>query len=251
MPDLVILGGPNGAGKTTAAQNVLLRELGIREFVNADEIARGLSPFNPEGVAFSAGRLMLNRMQALIRERESFAFETTCAGTTQVRLLQQCKADGWRVILIFLWLPDPEAAVERVARRVHVGGHRIPDNVFVRRYWTGLANMRHLYLPLADVAVIFDNSDGPLILIAEQTPNGAFVVYDEPRWAQLKGQERERNEGTRNSRQSVRRGMEVTRTGVRCEAMFHASGKSPNYGRDIASSGDFEVGIERIENAQK
>ncbi len=89
------------------------------------------------------------------------------------------------MILIFLWLPDPEAAVERVARRVRVGGHRIPDNVIVRRYRTGLANMRHLYLPLADVAVIFDNSDGPLILIAERTPNGAFVMYDEPRWAAI------------------------------------------------------------------
>jgi predicted ABC-type ATPase len=185
VPDLVILGGPNGAGKTTAAQNVLRRELGLREFVNADEIARGLSPFNPEGVALSAGRLMLDRMQTLIRERESFAFETTCAGTTHVRLLQQCKAAGWRVTLIFLWLPDPQAAVERVARRVRVGGHRIPDDVIVRRYWAGLAKMRQLYLPLADVAVIFDNSDGPLILIAERTPDGAFVVYDGPRWAAI------------------------------------------------------------------
>jgi predicted ABC-type ATPase len=188
--EIIILGGPNGAGKTSAAQVILPGKLGLREFVNADEIARGLSPFNPEGVAFAAGRLMLQRMETLVRNRQSFAFETTCSGRGYVPLLRRCKADGWRVTLVYLWLPSPQLALERVARRVRAGGHRIPDDVVVRRYWAGLANMRDLYLPLADAASIFDNSDGALVLVAEQIPEGSFVVYDAPRWAAIERAQR-------------------------------------------------------------
>jgi predicted ABC-type ATPase len=185
VDEIIILGGPNGAGKTSAAQVVLPDRLELREFVNADEIARGLSPFNPEGVAVGAGRLMLERMQTLIRGRQSFAFETTCSGRSYIPLLRRCKADGWRVTLIYLWLPSPEMALERVARRVREGGHRIPDDVVVRRYWAGLANMRHLYLPLADTASIYDNSDRTLMLIAERTPESSFVIHDASRWAAI------------------------------------------------------------------
>jgi predicted ABC-type ATPase len=128
VDEIIILGGPNGAGKTTAAQVVLPEEVQLREFVNADEIARGLSPFNPEGVAVTAGRLMLQRMQTLIRDRQSFAFETTCSGRAYIPLLRRCKAAGWRVTLVYLWLPSPQLALERVARRVRQGGHRIPDS---------------------------------------------------------------------------------------------------------------------------
>jgi len=187
VDDIVILGGPNGAGKTTAAQVVLPQQLDIREFVNADEIARGLSPFNPGGAALAAGRLMIERIRKLVQDRQSFAFETTCAGRSHISLLQRCKAEGWRVTLVYLWLPSVEAALDRVARRVRQGGHDVPESVVIRRYWAGLANMHDLYLPLADLALIYDNSDEGRALIAERTPGDSLVVHDARRWALIKG----------------------------------------------------------------
>jgi predicted ABC-type ATPase len=185
VKDIVILGGPNGAGKTTAARALLPQELDIREFVNADEIARGLSPFNAENVAMAAGRLMIERMRNLVRGGESFAFETTCSGRIHLNLIRQCKVEGWRVTLLFLWLPSPQAALDRVARRVREGGHGIPASVVVRRYRAGLINMCRLHLPLADVAAIYDNSDEGRVLIAERTPNTSLMVYDATRWATI------------------------------------------------------------------
>ena len=180
--DIIILGGPNGAGKTTAASELLPDALGIREFVNADEIARGLSPFNEAAVALAAGRLMLKRMDDLVAAGESFAFETTCAGRAYLPLLKRCRTEGWRVTLLYLWLSSPKMAGERVARRVRQGGHAIPPDVIVRRYWKGLANMRRLYLPLADVALIYDNDDARRTLIAEQRSSGIFTIHDRDRW---------------------------------------------------------------------
>jgi predicted ABC-type ATPase len=185
LKDIVILGGPNGAGKTTAAHVVVPQELNIREFVNADEIARGLSPFNAEGAAMPAGRLMIERMRNLVRDGQSFAFETTCSARAYVSWLRQCKAEGWRVTLLYLWLPSPQIALDRVARRVQEGGHGIPTDVVVRRYWAGLSNMRQLYLPLADVAAIYDNSDEGRVLIAERTPEASLTVHDVTRWAMI------------------------------------------------------------------
>ncbi len=185
MKDIVIIGGPNGAGKTTAAPAIVPTQLGIREFVNADEIARGLSPFNFEGAAMAAGRLMIERIQALLRGGESFAFETTCSGRAYAPWLQACKAEGWRVTLLYLWLPSPQSAVDRVARRVRLGGHGISPDVVIRRYKAGLVNMRRLYLPLADVAAIYDNSDEGRTLIVERTPEASLVVYDTPRWTMI------------------------------------------------------------------
>jgi predicted ABC-type ATPase len=185
LKDIVIIGGPNGAGKTTAARRLVPRGLDIREFVNADEIARGLSPYNAEHAAVAAGRLMIERIQALVKSGESFAFETTCAGRVYLPWLRDCQARGWRVLLLFLWLPTPEAALERVARRVRAGGHSIPRDVVIRRWKTGLENMRNLYLPLSDGAQIHDNSDGTRILIAERTPDPPLVVHDAVRWAMI------------------------------------------------------------------
>jgi len=185
LKDIVIIGGPNGAGKTTVAPAIVPRRLGIREFVNADEIARGLSPFNAESVAVAAGRLMIERIHTLVREGQSFAFETTCSGRAHAVWLRECKAAGWRVILLYLWLSSPQRAIERVARRVRAGGHAIPTDVVVRRYRTGLVNMRRLYLPLADWAAIYDNTDKELTLIAERRPEAALVVHDAARWAMI------------------------------------------------------------------
>lgn len=182
--EIVILGGPNGAGKTSAARVLFARHVLTREFVNADEIARGLSPFNPEQAAISAGRLMIARMRELLRRNESFVVET-CSGVANARLFQECKEDGWRVLLLFLWLPSPELAIERVARRVSEGGHYIPDDVVVRRYWAGLRNLHRLFLPLADTAAIYDNSDRQLVIVAEKTEPRRFKVHDEQRWSKI------------------------------------------------------------------
>jgi predicted ABC-type ATPase len=182
VKNFIILGGPNGAGKTTAAEIVVPRKLQIAEFVNADEIARGLSPYNPEGAAFAAGRLMLQRMQTLASEENSFAIETTCSGRGYLKLLRRCRDIGWRITLVFLWLPSPEIAMERVARRVSAGGHAVPPEVIIRRYWAGLRNMRELYLPVVDNAAIFDNSGEMPILIAERIPDAGLIVHDAARW---------------------------------------------------------------------
>jgi predicted ABC-type ATPase len=186
MKDVVIIGGPNGAGKTTSAFDLLPNWLEIREFVNADEIARGLSPFDPEASAFLAGRLMLSRIRTLTESEQSFAFETTCASRVHGPLLERMRAVGYRVTLLFLWLPSASAAMARVARRVREGGHRIAPEVIKRRYVSGLRNMRRLYLPLADIALIYDNSDGNhRRLIAEQRPGEAFIVHDQRRWKRI------------------------------------------------------------------
>lgn len=185
MKELIVIGGPNGAGKTTAATTLLPARLNIPEFVNADEIARGLSPFNADGAAIAAGRLMIERIDELIRLNQSFAFETTCAAKRHVRTVDKCRALGYRVTLIFLWLPSPAVAISRVAQRVRGGGHHIADDVIKRRYWTGLKNMIHLYLPAAEVISIYDSSDDSRTLIAERLPGEPLIVHDRARWSRI------------------------------------------------------------------
>jgi predicted ABC-type ATPase len=185
IKDLVVIGGPNGAGKTTWAYRRLSPTLRIREFVNADEIARGISPLNPEASAVVAGRLMLDRLNELVEAGDSFAFETTCSGRGHARLLKRCRAIRYRITLIFLWLPSSELALTRVARRVSRGGHHIPQDVVIRRYTAGIRNMRDLYLPLADSAFVYDNSDGDGILIAERRGNTPLIVHDTDRWKRI------------------------------------------------------------------
>ena len=138
---LYIIAGCNGAGKTTASISILPKILECREFVNADEIAKGLSPFNPEGVAIEAGRLMLQRIDYLIEQDSSFSIETTLSTRSYSRLVERAHEKGFRVQLLFFWLPNPEAAVARVARRVCEGGHNIPVEVIKRRYRSGIENL--------------------------------------------------------------------------------------------------------------
>jgi predicted ABC-type ATPase len=159
--------------------------LKILEFVNADEIARGLSPFNADAAAISAGRLMLQRMRDLVAAEQSFAFETTCSGRGYGPWLRERQSDGWQVTLLFFWLPNPEAALARVARRVASGGHGIPVDVVIRRYWAGLRNLRHMYLPLADVAAIYDNSDSGRVLLAEKESRAQLEIRDPARWESM------------------------------------------------------------------
>lgn len=182
MKDLVIIGGPNGAGKTTAAHRLLPEGLNIREFVDADAIARGLWPLDPEGHAVAAGRLMIRRIRELAKSGESFAFETTCAGRSHLQLLQECRGMGYRLTLLFLWLSSARLALNRVRKRVSQGGHSIPVDVIIRRYHAGLRNMRHLYLPAVDTFSIYDNSRRNAVLIAERTSESHFIVHDPRRW---------------------------------------------------------------------
>lgn len=164
QPYLYIIAGCNGAGKTTASYSVLPGLLHCREFVNADEIAKGLSPFNPEGMAIEAGRLMLNRINTLLSQRQTFALETTLATRSYVDLINRAHAEGYCVWLVFFWLPSPEMAIDRVAKRVSEGGHNIPTSTIIRRYWTGLNNFFNIFAPIVDSWMFFDNIDVPILI---------------------------------------------------------------------------------------
>lgn len=156
---LYIIGGCNGAGKTTASYTVLPDILDCREFVNADEIARGLSPFNPTDVAIEAGRLMLKRIEELLAREESFSIETTLATRSYVNLVHRAHDKGYHVTLLFFWLNSPELAIQRVAERVSKGGHNIPEDIIRRRYVSGIQNLFNLYVPEVDAWSIYDNSN--------------------------------------------------------------------------------------------
>ena len=155
---LYIIGGCNGAGKTTASYTVLPDILNCREFVNADEIAHGLSPFNPTDVAIEAGRLMLLRIEELLAREESFSIETTLATRSYINLVRRAHAKDYRVTLLFFWLNSPELAIQRVAERVSKGGHDIPEDIIRRRYVSGIQNLFNLYAAEVDSWSIYDNS---------------------------------------------------------------------------------------------
>lgn len=157
-PILYIIAGCNGAGKTTASMSVLPDVLDCREFVNADEIAKGLSPFKPEEVAVEAGRLMLQRIDYLLSRHVTFAIETTLATKSYKNLVERAKASGYMVILLFFWLSSPEMAEMRVAQRVASGGHNIPVDVIHRRYWAGLRNLFDIFVPIIDRWSLYDNT---------------------------------------------------------------------------------------------
>ena len=167
MANLYVISGCNGAGKTTASYSVLPEMLNCREFVNADEIAKGLSPFQPEKAAIDAGRIMLRRIKDLINQNIDFAIETTLAAKTYVQLIQVAQSKGYFVTLIYFWLNSPELAVERVKARVISGGHSIPETIIYRRYRAGIDNLSKLYLPICDYWLIIDNSEPPFQVVAE------------------------------------------------------------------------------------
>lgn len=158
-PQVIVIAGPNGAGKSTLAPFLLRDSLDLHDYVNADPIALGLSGFNPSSVAFKAGRVMLNRLYDLARQRRSFAFETTLATRSYAGWMETLRADGYNCQLIFLWLRSPKLAVRRVQEPVLSGGHDVPESVVIRRYARGLENFRTIYQPPADVWSVYDNSD--------------------------------------------------------------------------------------------
>ena len=156
LPDkrIIIIAGPNGAGKTTLARELLPNEAGILRFINADLIAAGLDPLQPENAAFQAGRMMLEMIDGCVQRGESFAFETTLSGRGYARMIPRWQAEGYWVTLIFLRLPSPEAAIARVSQRVAMGGHNIPEKDIRRRFKSGWRNLEDTYRSLVNETVI-------------------------------------------------------------------------------------------------
>ncbi|MBK7037329.1 MAG: zeta toxin family protein [Bacteroidetes bacterium] len=184
--NLFIIAGCNGAGKTTASFTILPEIIKCNEFVNADEIARGLSPFQPEKVSFEAGRIMLTRINELLSENVSFAFETTLSTRSYNNKINQAKQKGYTVTLIFFWLQNVELAKERVKIRVSEGGHNIEPEIIERRYKNGIKNLFDIYLPIVDGAFIFDNSNGKHEILARKTIDGQLTIIDKFKFNELK-----------------------------------------------------------------
>lgn len=176
---IYIISGCNGAGKTTASYTILPEILNCKEFVNADNIAAGLSPFQPEKVAFEAGRIMLERIEYLLDNNLTFAIETTLATKIYKSKLLNAIANGYNVKLLFFWLPNVEMAFDRVAIRVSEGGHNIPVDVISRRYFRGIENLFKIYLPLCGEWAVFDNSDGEPLIIAQGIKSEIEIIQPE------------------------------------------------------------------------
>lgn len=185
MNKLYIISGCNGAGKTTASYTILPEILDCKEFVNADEIARGLSPFRPEKAGIEAGRLMLNRIKILLESGENFAFETTLSTRSYASLIKKAKALNYQVTCLFFWLHSEELAISRVKTRVKEGGHNIPEDVIRRRYKSGLKNFFNIFLSRVDNWLFVNNSGDAYEIIAEGTVND-LTVNNTELWNELK-----------------------------------------------------------------
>lgn len=183
---LYIISGCNGAGKTTASFNILPEILSCKEFVNADEIARGISPFQPEKVAVEAGRLMLNRILELMEDGEDFAFETTLSTRSYKNRVIEAQQKGYFITLIYYWLETPQLAEKRVELRVKEGGHNIPKDVINRRYLKGIQNLFNIYMPVCDYTMIFDNSRPEPVLVYELEKGTDEIVHDQNRLTKIK-----------------------------------------------------------------
>lgn len=188
MPNLYIIAGCNGSGKTTASNTILPEILHCKEFVNADNIAAGISPFNPDGAAIEAGRIMLTRINQLISEGIDFAFETTLSTRSYVALVKKAKSLGYKVTLVFIWLNSPETAKERVAQRVKDGGHFISESVIERRYYRGIENLINLFIPICDYWIVGESTLPELNIIATGNLGIEIVVENPDIWEVIRKQ---------------------------------------------------------------
>lgn len=178
-PTVIVLAGANGAGKTTAARTVLAETLRLLTFVNADVIAQGLSGFDTENMALQAGRIMLQRLHDLAKQRASFAFETTLAGRSYVHWLRSLRGAGYRVHLIYFWLSSPDLAVARVAERVSQGGHDIPEATIRQRYHRSLRNFFLYFRPIVSAWKVYDNTiaqNPQLVAFGDETRQENIVI---------------------------------------------------------------------------
>ena len=184
-PTVYVIAGPNGAGKTTFANEFLPDFVNCREFLNADLIAAGLSPFAPETQNLRAGRLLLSRIKELTGAKQDFGFETTLSGRSYVRLLNEMKNDGYRILLFFLWLPSADLAVARVKNRVRQGGHNVPEPVIRRRFESGIRNLFRLYRPRLDAWWLYDASRLPPKVVSEEE-DGELRLFHSGLFEQIK-----------------------------------------------------------------
>jgi predicted ABC-type ATPase len=184
--NLFIIGGCNGAGKTTASFTILPEIINCKEFVNADEIAKGLSPFQPEKVSFEAGKIMLNRINELLLQEQSFAFETTLSKRSYKNKILEARKKGYNITLLYFWLESMNLAKERVKLRVQEGGHNIPEDVIERRYYKGIFNLFEIYIPNVDSYLLFDNSEGKHNLVSSKTMGEEPLIINENKFLELK-----------------------------------------------------------------
>jgi predicted ABC-type ATPase len=185
-PHVILLAGPNGAGKTTAAPKLLRKLFNVDTFVNADIIAQGLSGFSPESVAIEAGAMLITRVKQLAERRANFAFETTLASRTFAPWIRELVQTGYAFELIFLWLPSPEVAIERVKRRVQLGGHNVPEATIRTRYIRGIRNFFELYRPLAVTWTVYDGRFlGDPCVVAVGGNNVAESIFDRDAWISM------------------------------------------------------------------
>jgi predicted ABC-type ATPase len=185
-PKIILIAGCNGAGKSTLAPHLLRDAFNLKDYVNADTIAQGLSAFAPENAAIEAGKIMLRRLRELARQKKSFAFETTLASRFYVKFIEELKAQNFEFHLLFLWLESSELAILRVAERVSAGGHNVPEETIRRRYERGLQNFFKLYQPIADTWALFDaNALDKIVLIANGGNDSETEIFDDNLWQRI------------------------------------------------------------------
>ena len=186
MPRLYIISGCNGAGKTTASYSLLPEMLECREFVNSDEFAKSLSPFDPSQASIQASRYMLMKIRHLLRKNEDFAIETTLATRTLLKIVKTAQAAGYTVTLLYFWLNSPELAIQRVKARVEAGGHNIPEETIIRRYHVGIDYFFNLYSQISERWILADNSQIPFRVIAEGSKNDVINIRDEETYKRIR-----------------------------------------------------------------
>ncbi len=186
MPRLYIISGCNGAGKTTASYSLLPEMLDCREFVNSDEFAKGLSPFDPSKAAIQASRYMIMKIRYLLKHQKDFAVETTLATRTLLKTAKMAQAAGYTVTLLYFWLNSPEMAIERVRARVEAGGHNIPEETIRRRYHVGIYYFFNSYAPICERWILADNSQIPFRVIAEGSKDEVVNIRDEETYRIIK-----------------------------------------------------------------
>ena len=185
MPRLFILCGCNGAGKTTASYTMLPEILDCREFVNSDEFAKSLSPFDPSTASVSASRYMLMRIEFLLSQGSDFSIETTLATRSLVSIVKDARQRGYTITIVYLWVQSPEIAIKRVQDRVNHGGHNITEDVLRRRYRTGIKYLFETYMPLCDRWLIIDNTFNPFSVVAEGS-SGRLIIKDEDKFNRIR-----------------------------------------------------------------
>ena len=186
MPRLYIISGCNGAGKTTASYTMLPEMLSCSEFVNSDEFAKGLSPFQPEKASIQAGRYMIMKTRYLLKKRMDFGIETTLATRTILKTVKIAQEAGYTVTVLYFWLNSPELAIERVRARVETGGHNIPEETIRRRYKVGIDYFFHDYAPICERWILADNSQIPFRVIAEGSKLDVINIKDRETYEKIR-----------------------------------------------------------------